>query len=451
MRNLLLVSLTILFVIGCGPERQKMASTVMSMMDDSEAMEEPFGDVPRIAVSDAIMQDKITGPWLWMIAPTEPGKGGANSIDIDSLAVASDGTVTEIAIATNGVAEGDMVGDLTWTLGTIQSSWGNVNQVVNEIGLAEGDLDHHSSYALISLVSATDQSDVTMQVGSDDSIKVWLNGEVVHNNPVHRAASDFQDEFMVDLKAGDNLLLVKVSEGSGSWVMLVGIEDPSNPMPIMEEPVAEEVVEEEPVIAVSDAIMQDKITGPWLWMIAPTEPGKGGANSIDIDSLAVASDGTVTEIAIATNGVAEGDMVGDLTWTLGTIQSSWGNVNQVVNEIGLAEGDLDHHSSYALISLVSATDQSDVTMQVGSDDSIKVWLNGEVVHNNPVHRAASDFQDEFMVDLKAGDNLLLVKVSEGSGSWVMLVGIEDPSNPMPIMEEPVAEEAIEEEVVEDPL
>ena len=119
MRNLLLVSLTILFVIGCGPERQKMASTVMSMMDDSEAMEEPFGDVPRIAVSDAIMQDKITGPWLWMIAPTESGEGGPDSIDIDSLAVASEGAVTEMAITTNGAAEGDTVGDLTWTLGTI--------------------------------------------------------------------------------------------------------------------------------------------------------------------------------------------------------------------------------------------------------------------------------------------------------------------------------------------
>ena len=33
-------------------------------------------------------QDKITGPWLWMIAPTAANEGGANSTDVDSLAEA---------------------------------------------------------------------------------------------------------------------------------------------------------------------------------------------------------------------------------------------------------------------------------------------------------------------------------------------------------------------------
>ena len=48
---------------------------------------------------DVHAQEKITGPWLWMIAPTEPGQGGAASIDIDSLAVASGGAVTEADVA----------------------------------------------------------------------------------------------------------------------------------------------------------------------------------------------------------------------------------------------------------------------------------------------------------------------------------------------------------------
>ena len=66
---------------------------------------------------------------------------------------------------------------------------------------------------------------MTMQVGSDDTIKVWLNGEVVHNKPVNRASFGFQDEFKVDLKTGDNLLLVKVSEATIDWSMFVGIEE----------------------------------------------------------------------------------------------------------------------------------------------------------------------------------------------------------------------------------
>ena len=85
-------------------------------------------------------------------------------------------------------------------------------------------IEDHSAYALITLVSAKAQSDVTMHVGSDDSIKVWLNGKVVHRNPVDRGATDFLDSFGVSLKKGNNLLLVKVSELWGGWSMFVGID-----------------------------------------------------------------------------------------------------------------------------------------------------------------------------------------------------------------------------------
>ena len=95
-------------------------------------------------------QDKITGPWLWMIAPTETNQGGAASTDVDSLAAASGGEVTEAGVAANGANEGDKVGDLAWTLGEITDTGGNnVNDTVVAIGLGEGDINDHSSYALI--------------------------------------------------------------------------------------------------------------------------------------------------------------------------------------------------------------------------------------------------------------------------------------------------------------
>ena len=169
--------------------------------------------------------EKITGPWLWMIAPTTPGQGGANSTNVDSLAGVSSSPVTETDVATNGAAEGDAVGDLVWTLGEISATGSdNVNNLVNKIGLGKGNVDDHSIYGLITLESVTAQSGVTMRAGSDDSIKIWLNGEVVHNNPINRGAENFQDTFKVDLVAGDNLLLVKVSERSEHWTMFVGID-----------------------------------------------------------------------------------------------------------------------------------------------------------------------------------------------------------------------------------
>ena len=357
-------------------------------------------------VADA--QDKITGPWLWMIAPTESGQGGAAATDVDSLAEASGGDVTEAGVAANGANEGDVVGDLQWTLGEISETGGNnVNDTVTEIGLGEGDINDHSSYALITLESDSDQAGVDMRVGSDDSVKVWLNGEEVHNNAVNRGAGDFQDTFQVDLVAGDNTLLVKVSERGGGWSMFVGVDADVNA-----------------VYKPFPAGVSGKITGPWLWMIAATEANQGGANSTDVDSLAEASGGDVTEDMVATNGANAGDVVGDLEWTVGEISETGGNnVNDLVTEIGLGEGDVNDHSVYGLIILDAPEDQSGVPMKVGSDDSIKVWLNGEVVHNNPVNRGAGDFQDDFKVNLVAGANVLLVKVSERGGGWSMFVGV----------------------------
>ncbi len=357
-------------------------------------------------VADA--QDKITGPWLWMIAPTEANQGGANSTDEDSLAEASGGDVTEAGVAANGANEGDKVGDLEWTLGEISETGGNnVNDLVNEIGLGSGDVNDHSSYALITLESDSDQAGVEMKVGSDDSIKVWLNGEVVHTNAINRGAGDFQDTFEVDLVTGDNTLLVKVSERGGGWSMFVGIDADVNA-----------------VVKPFPPPVSGKITGPWLWMIAATEANEGGANSTDVDSLADASGGAVTEEMVATVGANAGDAVGDLEWTVGEISETGGNnVNDLVNEIGLGSGDVNDHSVYGLIILDAPEDQSGVPMKVGSDDSIKVWLNGEVVHTNAVNRGAGDFQDDFKVNLVAGGNILLVKVSERGGGWSMFVGV----------------------------
>ena len=170
----------------------------------------------------------IDGPWLWMIA------SGAD-IDSDQLAIASEGIVTENLVATYGVSEGDAVGQLQWTRGRILPEvdcllwrWGcysnNVNNVINRIGLSrDRGLNYHSAYALINIFSPKARKNVAMGVGSDDSVKVWLNGKVVHVNSVNRRTTDIQDLFRVNLNAGDNLLLVKVSDNLWNWGMFFDI------------------------------------------------------------------------------------------------------------------------------------------------------------------------------------------------------------------------------------
>ena len=180
-------------------------------------------------IADA--ETPIAGPWLWMIAPTDAGAGGQAATDVDSLDEESKGKVTEEKVAKNGAKEGDEVGDYEWTPGELPAN-GDINVCVVDIGMTKNaGFDDVTSYGLLILESSKKQSGVTIGVSSDDSIKVWLNGEEVHKNAINRGRggtpaniNGYQDRFEVDLKKGANLLMVKVSERGGGWGQYVGVD-----------------------------------------------------------------------------------------------------------------------------------------------------------------------------------------------------------------------------------
>ena len=56
-----------------------------------------------------------------------------------------------------------------------------------------------------------------IMLGSDDAAKVWLNGALIEDVNVPRAYTANEDKMKVELKAGDNVLLVKIGQGGGQW------------------------------------------------------------------------------------------------------------------------------------------------------------------------------------------------------------------------------------------
>ena len=170
---------------------------------------------------------KIQGPWLWMIAPTQHGLLGSEAAKSgkDYLAIASDGVVTEQEIATTGATTGAKVGNRTWTSGKLAPIGDdNITEMANVLGLTRQDhIDYHVAYGSIVLNAPHEQKTV-MYVGSDDAVKVWLNGTLVHNNPIDRGANDYQEDFPVTLKQGKNILLIAVYEGWGGWSGFFGFE-----------------------------------------------------------------------------------------------------------------------------------------------------------------------------------------------------------------------------------
>jgi hypothetical protein len=58
---------------------------------------------------------------------------------------------------------------------------------------------------------------VILGVGSDDAVKVWLNGKLVHENWVMRGLKNDEDVVKLELQQGKNQILLKVLNGQGDW------------------------------------------------------------------------------------------------------------------------------------------------------------------------------------------------------------------------------------------
>ncbi len=65
-----------------------------------------------------------------------------------------------------------------------------------------------------------------LEVGSDDGVKVWLNGQVVHANNAERAVQPGEDKVDVTLKEGANSVLVKLVQNAGQWAMCLRFRAP---------------------------------------------------------------------------------------------------------------------------------------------------------------------------------------------------------------------------------
>ena len=156
---------------------------------------------------------KITGPWLWAIVP-----GTRLDTTTDFLARATGGAATEVKVATNGAKEGKAVGESAWTLHQLSTSRDNINRMTDSLGWGTGEeIYDHIVYGSVVVDSPMEQK-TTMLVGSDDAVKVWLNGELVHKALVSRGADDYQDFFPVTLKQGKNVLLVALdNRGHGGF------------------------------------------------------------------------------------------------------------------------------------------------------------------------------------------------------------------------------------------
>lgn len=99
-------------------------------------------------------------------------------------------------------------------------SGGHIN-----LSAALGDRNNAAAYALTYLHAKKEMRTV-LHVGSDDAVRVFLNGRNVLENMTQRTAAPDQDRVEIALKAGWNTLLVKVVNAFAQWEVYISVDDP---------------------------------------------------------------------------------------------------------------------------------------------------------------------------------------------------------------------------------
>ena len=159
---------------------------------------------------------KIEGPWLWAMVP-----GPELDNETDFLSQASDGTVTELQIATHGAKEGETVGGSVWTPHEVSPiGENNIGDMTNALGWATGEETvGYVLYGSIILNSPREQQ-TKIFLGANDGDKVWLNGQLIHKQLGARwdpSTINYQHIVPVTLNEGVNTLLVAVDNIWGDW------------------------------------------------------------------------------------------------------------------------------------------------------------------------------------------------------------------------------------------
>lgn len=296
-----------------------------------------------------------------------------------------------------------------------------------------------------------------LETGSDDGLKVWVNGEVVSSQKVNRGLSPGQDKVEVALKHGWNSLLLKVTQGGGFWAACARVRaTDGNPLPgvlLMGDPHA---------LAAAAADLGDDELKTQAIEVFPKMAGALRASYPEETKAAVKKAIEVAKDETVRKQIA--DMVEEesryedyiTAWQVSGPYPEKESVTGSLFDMAFVPEKPDHGGAkwrpipsgtdaakpwlmeldkaiggqsrvaYLRTYVMSPRKQA-ARLEIGSDDGVKVWLNGKVVHSNNVARPTKAGQDKANVTLEEGWNSLLLKITQGGGQWSACARLRDPN------------------------
>ena len=166
----------------------------------------------------------------WLALAFIEGEPAPKAVEVDYLLAATGIPESKFATLSGAPKVGDIVSLTLSGYATQERIWKVLflppNGDVNEMLVVEGDIDNAVAY-LLTFIESEEVSRRELNIRSDDAVKIWLNGEIVHTVGSNRSLVRGQDRMAVDLKRGMNCLMVKVAESMGDWQLTAQFDDES--------------------------------------------------------------------------------------------------------------------------------------------------------------------------------------------------------------------------------
>ena len=132
------------------------------------------------------------------------------AVDVTLLELESVGGESNIGPKAGDMVETKQGEPLTWNLYRSQENIINLLKAI-------GNYESVTAYAFCYVESERDLKAELFSLGSDDRTAVWFNGKLVDQNSAGRRLVVDQDSLPMEVKRGNNRLLIKITQREGEW------------------------------------------------------------------------------------------------------------------------------------------------------------------------------------------------------------------------------------------
>lgn len=165
-----------------------------------------YADATYVGLSD----NEFLKNWL-VLGPVKVDETGKKPDDASQKAFFDQDAFTSVVVSPKIVLPNVKIGNTNYDWKPVKSQEGTVNFVK-----LFGQFDFAVAYALTE-IRMDAPAKILFGVGSDDGVKIFLNGVLVHSNWIGRATTPDDDIISLDLKKGSNQILVKVQNMEYDW------------------------------------------------------------------------------------------------------------------------------------------------------------------------------------------------------------------------------------------